>query len=368
MAVEFRTNDQIDSYGQYFIIGLSGTTLSDVDKKLLGDIKPAGVLLLARNFDHEREYQDWLSALESLLSEVHQYAERDKMMITLDHEGESTHRAPAPITKFPNAIHYRERGPEVAAAMSTELTSMGINVSWAPCADIHTNPANPIIGSRAFGDNVEDACKYSVPFARELEKNGIVGCAKHYPGHGNTFEDTHLCLPSVSETLETLLDRELRPFSCLIEEDIPMVMTAHILYPRVEPNIPATYSKKFLTSILREQMQFKGAIVSDDIEMEAVHKDFINDPMTIGKAVDAGCDIFIASRFKDTKSLYTMEIAKAFSKCLSSKAFSEEQLHASFQRVEIVLDKLQPSKTTILSDEVFQKHQVLSDEIRAENR
>lgn len=360
MTTSFKTGDKPEYFGNYFIVGLSGPELNETDKQILGKLKPAGILLLKRNFLEGKEYKVWLSALSKLISDIKDYAERDKLIISIDHEGGRVVRAPAPITRFPEPMQYASKARLVARAMACELKTLGVNLSWAPLADIHSNPKNPIIGRRAFGTNVSTVVDAGLEFADELMKNEVLGCAKHFPGHGDTIADSHLELPLVNLTETQLRDRELVPFKALCEAGIPFVMTAHILFPNIDAKFPATLSRKLLNDILRAEINYQGIIVSDDLDMLAVSKHF-REPETISQAFNAGCDMFILAGQPKPDADLALGFAKFISKGLSNRLLSEERLHQSFNRIKNLFDtKLKDFPVVPLAKEVFEEHEELA--------
>jgi len=362
MTLTFSPGKNMDSLGHHFIVGLSGTTLSDSDKRVLSKLKPAGILLLKRNFDHESSYDEWLLSLNNLLEQTKAYAERDKMLVSVDHEGRRVTRTPAPITVFPSAVKCAARAAEVAKAMAIELSSIGMNVSWAPVADIHSNPENPIIGDRAFGSSAAEAIEAIVPFTKALEENGILGCAKHFPGHGDTSTDSHLELPEVALTDRDLLNRELLPFKALVDSGISMVMTAHIMFQKIDTLYPATLSERILKDLLRDKLDFKGCVVSDDVEMKAV-ADLFQQVYTLSFAIKSGCDLIIVSRQDASDHEKALMHGKNLLEGLHNNKISENLLHDSFKRISKVFDKLKDNQVKKLDDAVFKKHKLLAEEI-----
>ncbi|WYL95423.1 MAG: beta-N-acetylhexosaminidase [Gloeotrichia echinulata IR180] len=327
----------IQRFGNHLIIGVSGTKLSDDDKRALSELQPIGVIFFAKNFQDGIAYEFWLQTYKELIDQVREYAERDSMFITLDHEGGRVVRTPAPITRFPYASFYGSRAREVAKATALELKSLGINVSWAPVADIYSNPQNPVIGPRAFGNTPQTTAKLAREYYLGLKESGILGCAKHFPGHGDTSQDSHIELPTLNLTIEDLRNRELIPFKALIEEDIPLVMTAHILFPRIDPNVPATLSGPILNSILRQELGFKGVVVSDDLDMKAISDIFIQSG-TVAQAFHAGCDLFIVSRNINSSSIErTYQIAQNFADSLNNGSLDESVVTDAKNRIEKLL-------------------------------
>jgi beta-N-acetylhexosaminidase len=329
---------QLERFGHHLILGISGTTLSDDDKRALSELKPIGVIFFAKNFRQGTHYQVWLEAFKELIDQVRQYAERDLMFLTLDHEGGSVIRTPLPITRFPHAFLLGTLAIEVAKATALELKSLGINVSWSPVADIFSNPQNPVIGSRAFGTTAQTAAQNSCDYYLGLKESGILGCAKHFPGHGDTSQDSHIELPRLNLTVEDLRSRELIPFQALISQQISMIMTAHILFPQIDADVPATLSKSILNDILRKELKFEGVIVSDDLDMKAVSDIFMKTG-TVAKAFNAGCDLFIVSRNINSSSLErTYAIAQDFSHSLDNGSLDESVVTAAKARIEKLLE------------------------------
>jgi beta-N-acetylhexosaminidase len=365
MNLSFSPGDKTNSFGNHFLVGLSGTELAESDKVILGKLKPAGVLLLGRNFVQDAPYPKWISTLNKLLEDVHNYAERDKMFISLDHEGGRVMRTPEPITRFPSPSKYAKRAAEVAKAMAVELKSLGVNLSWAPLADIHSNPKNPIIGERAFGTTPNSVIAPAIAFAQTLAEEGILACAKHFPGHGDTSTDSHLELPTVNLNMEQLEQRELAPFKALVDINIPFIMTAHIMFPKLDSLYPATLSSKILDEILRKKFGYKGVVISDDIDMKAV-SDAFKESDTIARAMNAGCDMFIVARNPDPHSDRPIRLAQEIAKSLRTRSLNEDTLYASHSRiVEILRAKTNRTSVQTLSDDVLQAHAQLRRDIEA---
>ncbi|MBD2690273.1 beta-N-acetylhexosaminidase [Anabaena catenula] len=332
------TSEHLQSFGNHLILGISGTTLSDDDKRALNELKPVGVIFFAKNFLDGVPYPVWLESFKQLIDQIHQYAERDFMFTTLDHEGGRVVRTPLPITRFPHAYLLKAQAREVAKATALELKSLSINLSWSPVADIFSNPQNPIIGSRAFGTTPETASQGAREYYRGLGEGGILGCAKHFPGHGDTSTDSHVELPILNLSLEDLRKRELIPFQTLIKEQVPLIMTAHILFPQIDPDVPATLSKIILNDILREELGFQGVIVSDDLDMKAVSEMFMQSG-TVAQAFYAGCDLFIVSRNINSSSLKrTYKIAEDFSASLNNGSLDAAVVEAARDRIANLLD------------------------------
>lgn len=331
--------NKLARFGNHLIMGISGTTLNDDDKKALNQLQPVGIIFFAKNFLQDVDYPTWLAQFQILNQQIREYTERDLMFMSIDHEGGRVVRTPAPITRFPYPYLLKnEEILEVAKATGKELKSLGINLSFAPVADIFSNPENPIIGPRAFGNTAETASMGAEKYYQGLKAEGILGTAKHFPGHGDTSTDSHLELPILNLSLADLRKRELIPFQRLINAGIPLIMTAHILFPQIDPEVPATLSKTILSDVLRQELGFKGVVISDDLDMKAVAEMFMKSG-TIAKSIHAGCDLFIVSRNINSSCLTrTYKIAEDFVKCYEDGSLNHEILTVAQTRINQLLE------------------------------
>ncbi|QLE56309.1 beta-N-acetylhexosaminidase [Nostoc sp. TCL26-01] len=353
-------SQEFNNFGNHLILGISGTSLSDEDKRALNELKPIGVIFFAKNFLDGFPYEHWLETFQQLNRQIREYTEREAMFFTLDHEGGRVVRTPLPITRFPHGLLLRSHSREVAKATGIELKSLGINVSWSPVADIYSNPQNPVIGTRAFGSTPNTAAKVAREYYLGLQEVGIIGCAKHFPGHGDTSKDSHVELPILNLTPEELRNRELIPFQVLIKEQISLIMTAHILFPKIDPDLPATLSRPILKSILREELGFQGVVVSDDLDMKAV-SDMFTQNGTVARAVNAGCDLFIVSRNIHSSSMErTYKIAEDFAESLSKGELAEEVVTTAKTRIETLLAMTPQYAVQALDKDILLRHAELA--------
>ena len=208
-------------------------------------------------------------------------------------------RVRAPWTIWPAMARVAARGDEalteaIGRALGEELTALGFNVDYAPVLDVHTNPMNEVIGDRAFGTEPAAAARHALAFWRGLEAAGVRGCGKHFPGHGDTIADSHHELPRVDHDEARLRAVELAPFRAAAAAGVPMMMTAHVVYPAVDAR-PATMSSRWLTGVLRGELGYRGVIVSDDLDMKAVADRYPVEE-TVLESLMAGADAFLACR------------------------------------------------------------------------
>ncbi|MBB0232980.1 glycoside hydrolase family 3 protein, partial [Streptomyces calidiresistens] len=162
----------------------------------------------------------------------------------------------------------------VAADIGRRLVARGVTLNWAPSADVNSNPDNPVIGSRSFGADPELVARHTVAYVEGLQSAGVAACVKHFPGHGDTDVDSHLAMPRIGVDRDTLTARELLPFRAAIAAGTRSVMSAHILVPALDPELPGTLSPAVLTDLLRAPVAegglgFDGVVVTDGMEMDA---------------------------------------------------------------------------------------------------
>jgi beta-N-acetylhexosaminidase len=209
-----------------------------------------------------------------------------------------------------------------------ELKVVGINVDFAPVLDVHTNPDNPVIGDRAFASDPDVVARMGVAFFQGLQAEGVLATGKHFPGHGDTWTDSHLELPVVNQPLDRLKGVELYPFRRAIEAGIPMLMTAHVLYPVLDPDLPATLSPLILTRLLREEMEFQGIVVSDDFSMQAIAAHWAPQEAAC-RFFEAGGDLLLSVGDAEVQQSLLHGLVQA----VRSHRLPEKRIEASVERI-----------------------------------
>jgi beta-N-acetylhexosaminidase len=246
--------------------GFPGTTAPDWLLRRLGE-GLASVGLFGRNIASP----DQLAALTAQLR-----SERDDVLVAIDEEGGDVTRLEARTgSSFPGnhalgAVDDVDLTREVAHELGRRLAACGVNLNWAPSADVNSNPSNPVIGVRSFGADPELVARHTAAYVTGLQSAGVAACTKHFPGHGDTAVDSHHALPRIDAELSVLERRELLPFRAAITAGTRAVMSAHILVPTLDPDHPATLSLGILTDLLRGRLGYDGLIVTDAIEMQAI--------------------------------------------------------------------------------------------------
>jgi beta-N-acetylhexosaminidase len=267
--------------GQLLFAGFEGLEVPEDLARLITAGRVGGVVLFARNIGDPEQVKQLNRALHACAPEG------APLLIAIDQEGGRIQRLRDPWTHWPPMQRLGDTNdPEltaaVARALARELSNLGIGLDFAPCVDVDTNPANPVIGDRSFGREPTRVATHAVRFIRAMQDAGVAACAKHFPGHGDTDCDSHLELPRLDHDLARLHAVELPPFAAAIEAGVASIMTAHVLFPVLDAKRPATLSPDVM-AILRDELAYDGVVFSDDLEMKAVADHY--DP----KALVDGC-------------------------------------------------------------------------------
>jgi len=292
-------SDLAGDAGQLCWIGFAGPELDAETAARIAAGACGAVVLFKRNLRHDGDACD-LDQVVALDAALHAAAPAGApLLIAVDQEGGRVQRVRAPATVWPPMLaHDRHPSPDDAAlaeeiglAMGRELAALGFDIDFAPVLDVHSNQDNPIIGDRAFGRDPESVARRALAYAHGLARAGILGCGKHFPGHGDTSTDSHLELPRIDHPMARLEQVELVPFVRATAAGVPMIMTAHVVFSALDPSVPATLSPAAI-SLLRDRLGYRGVIVSDDLDMKAIADHFgIADAAV--RAVAAGCDVLL---------------------------------------------------------------------------
>lgn len=303
-----------------------GPTLPDEWAALLGE-GLGGVCLFGSNLTGRVED---VSALVAAVG-----AARPDTLVAIDEEGGDVTR-----------LHVADGSPVLGAAalgavddlslteaaggvVGAELAAVGIDLDLGPVADVNSNADNPVIGTRSFGSSPEVVGRHVAAWVTGVQAQGVAACVKHFPGHGDTAQDSHLALPVVEAERSVLAGRELPPFRAAVEAGAAAVMTSHILVPAIDPALPATFSRPVL-SVLRDELGFAGAIVSDALDMAGASAER-GIPEAAVLALAAGCDLLCIGPDKDVA--LAREIQAALVRAVAEGRLSGERLVEAAGRV-----------------------------------
>jgi beta-N-acetylhexosaminidase len=273
--------------GQLLIAGFNGHQIPAELRSLAKEFGLGGVILFARNVAAPEQVAELAFEASRLVPDL-------PLWVSIDQEGGRVARLKSPFTEWPPMATLGRSGnvrlaERFASALASELKAVGITLDYAPVLDIHTNPKNPVIGDRALADKAEDVARLGAAIIRTLQSEGIASCGKHFPGHGDTSTDSHVELPLVEHPPDRLRRVEFMPFRAAVEAGVATIMTAHVLVPAFDERRPASLSRRIVHDLLREELQYAGVILSDDLEMKAVAAQY-EVPAAAVLAIEAGCD------------------------------------------------------------------------------
>lgn len=263
-----------EKVGQLFVLAFAGQDI-DYAKKLVKDYHVGGFYITddnaatpmgAKKLANELQHQAQLRACDAPL------------LLCVDQEGSwgilARHTDLGPGNLALGKADNDSLTEQMYQVYAQQMRSLGYNTLLSPCSDVNANPNNPIIGLRAFGEKPVHVAKHVAAAVRGAIRGGNLATAKHFPGHGDTHNDSHQCLPSVDKSLQELKESDLVPFQAAIDAGVSMIMTSHIMYPQLDDTYPATLSTKILTDLLQQQMGFNGLIITDSMNMWAMRKNY----------------------------------------------------------------------------------------------
>ena len=276
--------------GQLIVAGFAGSTIPPELRSLARDFDLGGIILFDRNIEEPEQVADLAHEAQALSREF-------PVWVTVDQEGGRVARLGAPFTRWPPVCTLGRCGDtslveRFGRALATELQAVGVTLDYAPVLDVRTNIKNPVIGDRALAEEADQVARLGIAMIDALQANGIAACGKHFPGHGDSSADSHHELPVVEHPPERLHSVELEPFRAAVAQGVAAIMTAHVLYPALDNDAPATLSHGIVTELLRDKLGFNGLIVTDDMEMAAIAESYTLEDATI-RAVAAGCDLVL---------------------------------------------------------------------------
>ncbi|MFH1138238.1 MAG: beta-N-acetylhexosaminidase [Pseudomonadota bacterium] len=282
-----------EKVGRLLMMGLSGPDLDPESRDLLLEIRPGGIILFKRNTGGGP------GQIATLVADC-QNSARDhfqrRLFTAIDQEGGPVRRLGPPFTQLPSQREMSRLTVDQARALGEtsgrELASVGLNFNLAPVMDVNTDPSAAFMAERSFGPDPDQAAHYGAALIEGHAARGVLTCLKHFPGIGDVKVDPHHDLPTVDHPEERLRRVELVPFVRAVGRGAPAVMSAHVNFPALDPDWPGTFSHKIMTGILRMELGFSGLVLTDDLEMGAVVKNFQIGPAAV-RAVRAGCDLLL---------------------------------------------------------------------------
>ena len=321
-----------EKVGQLLIGGFEGTEIGDQATRLVQEYQVGGLILYGRNIAGAGQLVTLTNGLKAL------NGDGIPLFLSIDQEGGGVDRMPPEVRRTPGAYCVGQTGSVPAAqsygdVLAAECAAFGLNLDFAPVLDVWSNPGNTVIGQRAFSADARTVAGLGPAAARRMMDQGVIPAVKHFPGHGDTAVDSHVGLPVVDKSPEELEETELIPFRAAIQSagtdgQVPAVMVAHILLTQLDPKRPASLSPAVVTGLLRDELGFAGAVLTDDLTMGAVTQSYgLGEAAVL--AVEAGCDILLVCHGQDS----VPAVRTALLEAVASGRITAERLDESVYRI-----------------------------------
>ena len=332
-----------EKIGQLMIAGFDGTEMTDQTRELINTYHVGGFIFFKPNLENPEQSRQLVNHLKEL------NADNDiPLFLAVDQEGGTVTRLPGLDPMKTNeeigSSYEADFSYETGKLLAAQLHAFGMQVNFAPSVDVNSNPNNPVIGNRAFGSDPNVVSEHGVQMMKGMQDENIITSVKHFPGHGDTNEDSHETLPVIEKTKEELAEIELMPFESSIEAGADMVMIAHILLPELGTSKPATLSKEVVTELLRKEMKYDGVIVTDDMTMGAIVNDYGIAEASV-MAVEAGVDIILMAHGDEN----VQETFIALKEAVENGDIHEERIDESVQRILLLKNKYELADSPVES-------------------
>jgi beta-N-acetylhexosaminidase len=348
-----------EKIGQMVFAGIEGERLTPESKRLINQYKIGGIIFYEGNISTPGQT---VSLINQIKTENHNNPL--PLFLGIDEEGGRITRLPASVMKHPSNQHIGQVNDgqyayDLGELLGKKINAFGFNLNFAPVLDVNSNSNNPVIGDRSYGSDPERVSRLGVLTMKGIAAQGVIPVIKHFPGHGDTDVDSHLDLPEVDKTVEQLKALELVPFIEAINHGAEAVMVAHILFPRLDPTYPATMSPAVITDMLRNEFNFQGVVITDDLTMEA-----ITDHYDIGfaavRSVQAGSDIVLVGHEYDL----ILRVIKALREAVQSGEIPESRIDESVRRIIDLKDKYKLTHDKVGDVNVDDINQAMSEVLK----
>lgn len=316
-----------EKIGQMMIIHYRESKLDETLSNMLETIKPGGFIFFKENLV---TYEDSLELIKNIKNSA-----KIPMFLSIDQEGGMVDRLKTikgiTFSKMPSMAEIGTTNDTsiaygTGAQIAHNLKMLDLNMNFAPVLDIYSNPKNTVIGTRSFGNNAEIVSKMGLALSKGLKDNDIIPVYKHFPGHGNTETDSHVALPIVTKSKEELLKEELIPFKKAIDDNAEVIMIGHLAVPAITNSyIPASLSKKIITNLLKEELNYQNIVITDALNMKALTNNY-NEKEIIEKAINAGVDILLMPE----NPINAVNVVK---EGIASGSIKEEQINSSVKKI-----------------------------------
>lgn len=281
-----------EKIGQMFILGVEGDAINNSIVKMINDYHVGGFIFMGKSIKNPTQLLRLVNDIKSANSES-----KVPLFLSIDQEGGSVDRLHGFSRAYPSNMELGKINSEnlcydIGSTIAYQISSFGFNMDFAPVLDINSNPKNQVIGDRSFGTSPQLVGSLGIQTMKGIQNGGVISVVKHFPGHGDTSVDSHVGLPRINRDLKGLEAFELIPFAEAVKNNADGIMIAHILLPKIDPDYPASMSNIIINDILRDKMGFNGVVITDDMTMGAISKNYTIDDAA-PRSINAGCDIIL---------------------------------------------------------------------------
>jgi len=345
-----------EKIGQLMMVGVDGERFTSDMEDLIQKEKVGGIILLPKNISSAEQTMKLLNDLKNA-NEVNEIP----LFLSVDEEGGTISRLPdefdeLPTTREIGKMNKPDFSLEVGKFLAGQVKSLGYNMNMAPVLDVDSNLDNPVIGDRSFSSDPDIVASLGIATMKGMQEEQVIPVVKHFPGHGDTSVDSHSALPILEADMDRLNALELIPFKNAIDEGADAVMTAHILFPKIDSAHPATLSEKLVNGLLREQLGFEGVIITDDLTMGAIRTSYSAGQAAV-RAFLAGHDILLICHEYDN---YYMAI-QAMKEAVTSGKIAEDRVDESVERILKLKEKYGLTDKPIESIDVKKRNAELKE-------
>jgi beta-N-acetylhexosaminidase len=315
----------VDNFGQLIICGIKGTALLPEEIAFIKEEKLGGIILFSHNFEDPAQ-------LAELVNSIQKHRDEYPLFIAVDQEGGRVVRFKKHFSQFPAMLDIASLDSpklvfEIHQVLAKELHACGINLLFSPCCDILTNNENKVIGDRAFGRDAETVEKFISAAIRGIQTTGMISCAKHFPGHGGTTQDSHFDLPLVKTSLDELRKKEMIPFIKASKSRVEFMMMAHLLVDAIDEKLPTSLSAKAY-NFLRSETKFSKLVITDDMTMKAITDKYSVEEAAV-LALSAGADVLLYRTLDDAQKALL-----AVREAVKKRTLNREQIIEKLLRIE----------------------------------
>lgn len=312
--------------GQMVMAGVNGTAVNDMMRELIRTHDIGGFIFFKRNMDDAEQTWQLINDLKQMNTG------KIPLLLSVDQEGGRVTRLPGlrslPSSQTIGAVNEESISHTFGRLLGEQVGSFGLNMNIAPVLDIHSNPANQVIGDRAFGHDAETVQTHGLQVMAGMQAERVIPVVKHFPGHGDTATDSHIEMPVVHKSLAELMRLELQPFATAIEHGADVVMSSHILLPDIDPHYPATLSTALIGDVLRDELQFDGVVITDDLTMSAITKNYLIGEAAV-MAINAGHDMVMVAHELN----HVLAVLSSIKLAVESGAIDERTIDDSVYRI-----------------------------------